>query len=75
LVFNTGHWWLEAPGLTNPLKQVKTFIKNIDRNFGEQSLAWHQIQSAEHRAKRKKQIVEALMNYRSERDAWDRLFP
>ena len=37
-------------------------------------LAWRQIQSAEHRAQRKRQIVEALMNYRAERDAWDSLF-
>ena len=75
LVFNAGHWWMEAPGLTSTLKQVKTFIDNINHNFGEQSLAWHQIQSIEHRAERKSQIVEALMNYRTERDAWDRLFP
>jgi hypothetical protein len=37
-------------------------------------LAWRQIQSTEHRAQRKRQIVEALMNYRAERDAWDSLF-
>ena len=75
LVFNAAHWWLESPGQTNTLKQVKSFIDNINHNFGEQSLAWHQIQSVEHRAERKNQIIEALMNYRAERDAWDRLFP
>jgi len=75
LAFNAGHWWLESPELTSTLKQVKTFIDNINHNFGEQSLAWHQIQSVEHRAERKNQIIEALMNYRAERDAWDRLFP
>ena len=75
LVFNDDHWWLEAAGLGNTLKQLKAFIDNIDNNFGEQSLAWHQIQSVEHRTERKKQIVEALMNYRTERDAWDQLFP
>ncbi|MBU1224005.1 MAG: hypothetical protein KKA22_01900 [Gammaproteobacteria bacterium] len=78
LVFNAGHWWLHAaehaPGLAHALRQVRAFIDNIDRNFGEQALAWRQIQSAEHRARRKRQIVEALMNYRAERDAWDSLF-
>jgi hypothetical protein len=78
LVFNAGHWWLHAgehaPGLAHALRQVRAFIDNIDRNFGEQALAWRQIQSAEHRAERKRQIVEALMNYRAERDAWDSLF-
>jgi hypothetical protein len=74
LVFNAGHWWLEAPGLAGALGQVKAFIDNINRNFGEQSPAWRQIQSAGHRAERKQQIMQALMNYRNERDAWDSLF-
>ena len=74
LVFNAGHWWLRSPELALALRQVQAFIDNIDRNFGEHSLAWRQIQSAEHRAQRKRQIVEALMNYRAERDAWDSLF-
>jgi len=78
LVFNAGHWWLQAsehaPGLAHALRQVRAFIDNIDRNFGEHALAWRQIQSAAHRAERKRQIVEALMNYRAERDAWDSLF-
>lgn len=74
LVFNAGHWWLRSPELAAALRQVRVFIDNIDRNFGEHAPAWRQIQSAEHRARRKRQIVEALMNYRAERDAWDSLF-
>lgn len=74
LVFNAGHWWLNAPELADALQQVRAFIDNIERNFGEHALAWRQIQSAEHRAQRKRQIVEALMNYRAERNAWDSLF-
>jgi hypothetical protein len=73
LVFNAGHWWLDVPDLTGALLQVKAFIYNIQHNFGEQSPAWQNIQSTEHRAQRKQQIIEALMNYRTERDAWDRL--
>ncbi|MBT9589320.1 MAG: hypothetical protein IV089_00110 [Thiobacillus sp.] len=74
LVFNAGHWWLNDPVLAHALRQVRAFIDNIDRNFGEHAAAWSQIQSAAHRAQRKQQIVEALMNYRAERDAWDSLF-
>ena len=74
LVFNAGHWWLSEPELGNALRHVRTFIDNIDRNFGEHATAWQQVQSAEHRANRKRQIIEALLNYRAERDAWDRLF-
>ncbi|MFN3544866.1 MAG: hypothetical protein ACK4UX_08455 [Thiobacillus sp.] len=74
LVFGAGHWWLYAPELADALQQVRAFLDNIDRNFGEHALAWQLIQSAEHRAARKAQIVEALLNYRAERDAWDKLF-
>ena len=73
-VFESGHWWLHVPELADTLQQVRAFLDNIARNFGEHAPAWQQIQSAEHRAERKTQIVEALMNYRAERDAWDRLF-
>ena len=61
LVFNSGYWWLDAPDLAGALRQVKAFINNINRNFGEQSSAWQQIKSAEHRAERKKHIIEALI--------------
>ncbi len=74
LVFESGHWWLRAPELADALRHVRAFIGNIDRNFGAHAVAWRQIQSAEHRAERRRQIVEALMNYRAERDAWDSLF-
>ena len=74
LVFDEGHWWLETAALADALRHVKVFAGNIEYNFGDQSLAYRQIQSVEHRAQRKQQIVEALLNYRAERDAWDRLF-
>ena len=73
LVFNSDHWWLDVPDLAEALRQIKSFINNINHNFSEQSLAWRQIQSTEHRADRKQQIIKALMNYRTERDAWDRV--
>ena len=53
---------------------MSPFLDNIARNFGEHAPAWQQIQSAGHRAERKQQIVEALMNDRAKRDAWDTLF-
>jgi hypothetical protein len=74
LVFGSGHWWLSVPELAGALAQVRAFIDNIDRNLGEHAPAWQQIQSAGHRAQRKQQIVEALLNYRAERNAWDSLF-
>lgn len=73
-VFKAGHWWLDVPELTRSLSQVRAFIDNIDRNFGEHAPAWQQIQSSGHREQRKQQIVEALLNYRAERNVWDSLF-
>jgi len=74
LVFNTGHWWGDITELKPAMKQIKTFINNVQNNFSEQSLSWQQIQSASHRAERKQQIINALINYRTERNAWDELF-
>ena len=74
LVFDSTHWWLESPALTGALRQIRSFIDNIEYNFGETSAAWQAIQSAKHRAERKGQILEALIGYRQERDAWDSLF-
>jgi hypothetical protein len=74
LVFNAGHWWLGAATQVDALRHVRAFIDNIDRNFGANALAWRQIQSDYHRAERKQQIIEALLNYRAERDVWDNLF-
>jgi hypothetical protein len=74
LVFGAGHWWLRAPELADALAQVASFIDNIEHNFGDRSQAWQQIRSQQHRQWRKQQIVDALLNYRAERDAWDRLF-
>jgi hypothetical protein len=64
------HGWQGSPALA----QVLQFLGNIRRNFSDQSLAWQQIQSAEHRVKRKQQMVAALMSYRAERAVWDQLF-
>ena len=74
LVFQSGHWWLNDPGLSVALRQVRDFIENMQHNFGEQSRAWRQIRSPEHRAERKQQLLQALLQYRAERDAWDSLF-
>jgi hypothetical protein len=74
LVFDAGHWWLRVPALADSLHRVRAFVDDIDRNFGENAPAWRQIRSAAHRAGRRRQIVEALLQYRAERDAWDGLF-
>ncbi|MBU0656784.1 MAG: hypothetical protein KJ914_16810 [Gammaproteobacteria bacterium] len=64
------HWWHETPAM----HKVLQFLRNIERNFSDQSQAWQQIQSASHREARKRQIMDALMQYRGERAVWDQLF-
>lgn len=59
---------------TAALSHIEQFLRNIALNFGDEAVAWQQIQSAAHREGRKQQIIAALMNYRSERDVWDQLF-
>lgn len=70
--------WLDAapPDWPSPSAraQLTQFLRNMTSNFGEASPAWQQIQSDAHRQMRKQQIVDALLHYRGERAAWDRLF-
>lgn len=72
-VFESGYWWQHDPELASALQQVRTFIENIRNNFGEQATAWQQIRSPAHRTFRKQQLLDALLHYHSERNAWDEL--
>ena len=63
-------WWhgLEA------VEQLKQFIKNCQHNFGKESQAYELIQTKAHREQRKQKIMEVLLNYQQDREAWDGLF-
>ena len=63
------HAWQGTPALD----KLAVFLRNMRSNFGDASPAWQQIQSPTHRDARKRQIVDALVNYRGERAAWDAL--
>lgn len=71
LVFDDRRWWRDASALA----EVRRFLDNLQHNFGDTAPGWLAIQSAGHRARRRAQIVDALVSYRAERDAWDSLFP
>ncbi|MBI1285033.1 MAG: hypothetical protein GC183_11930 [Thiobacillus sp.] len=62
--------WQGSPALD----KLAAFLRNMRSNFGDAAPAWRQIQSRAHRGARKRQIVDALANYRDERAAWDALF-
>ncbi len=61
--------WQDTPALD----KLAAFLRNMRSNFGDASPAWQQIQNPSHRDARKRQIVDALVNYRAERAAWDAL--
>ena len=74
-VFESGGWWLKVSQLAPALSEVRRFLANLDHNFGDGAEGWLAIQSPDHRARRRAEIIDALVNYRPERDAWDSLFP
>ena len=75
LLENSTSWWFALESAKPSIQKIQKFISNIELNFGEQSVGYLQIVSESHREQRKLQIVQALLNYRKERDAWDLLFP
>ena len=63
-------WWSASPAMAD----LKGFLGNVERNFGEESVAWQRSRDPFHRAWRRGQIIAALGNYRRERAAWDGLW-
>ncbi len=75
LLEDNSAWWFSMTEAKSALQKIQKFISNIELNFGEQSVGYCQIISKSHREQRKIQIINALLNYRKERNAWDLLFP
>lgn len=73
LVNNEQAWWNQDESLSGSTKQLQQFIKNIRHNFNEQSKAYQQIQSEQHRRERVAQMLKALLDYRHDRNAWDKM--
>ena len=70
-------WWhsTEYDERAKPaIQKIQQFINNIELNFGGQSEAYLQILSTNHREQRKRQIIQALLSYRHQREVWDSLF-
>ena len=63
-------WWVASP----TMGELRAFLGNVARNFGEESAVWQRIRDPAHRAWRRGQIIAALGHYRQERAAWDQLW-
>ncbi len=73
LVNNQSLWWNQSEAMTDSVGQLQQFIKNVQHNFSKQAKVYQRIQSAQHRQKKIAQMIEVLLNYRHDRDAWDRM--
>jgi len=70
-VNNSQAWWNTDNNSKEAVQQLQQFASNIQHNFNEQALAYQQIQSASHREKRIATILDALLHYQQDREAWD----
>jgi hypothetical protein len=68
--FDNHNWWNTRDDLEPAKELFRTFIDNIESNFGENSPCYTLIDSASNRDKRFAQMLEAIVNYPANRKAW-----
>jgi len=73
LVNDKKYWWKQSTQLSDSIEQVNAFIKSMQHNFSIESQAYKNIQSAEVRQIRIQQMIDVLLSYRKDRDAWDKM--
>jgi len=73
LVNNHKHWWHQHQMSQKSIAQVNQFIKNVRYNFDEQGSAYQNIQSKKNRQQKIEQMIQALLTYRHDRNAWDEM--
>jgi hypothetical protein len=64
-------WWNQNRTTLEAITQVHSFIANLQYNFDKNSMAYKKIQSAKNRQIRIEKMIEVLLTYRHDRDAWD----
>ncbi|MCU7933291.1 MAG: glycosyltransferase family 2 protein [Candidatus Thiodiazotropha sp. (ex Dulcina madagascariensis)] len=70
LVDDQRNCWRQSPDCQHALSNVQRFIRNMDYNFGEASPGYRMIDSAQHREKRRSEILEALLALSQTRTDW-----
>ncbi len=71
LYFSSQQWWHHTPALSQPRKEMERFIANMEYNFGDEATGYQLIHSAAHRAQRQRDIINAILSYRDDRQAWE----
>jgi hypothetical protein len=64
-------WWQQSTELAAARTEFSHFIANMETNFGDDAAGYQQIQSGDHRARRRQQIIGALLSYREDRGRWE----
>ncbi len=73
LLNDPSHWWNKDKALEDSVQQVQQFIDNILHNFDTRTPAYQHIQSREHRQQRIRTMIDSLLSYRQDRNAWDQM--
>jgi hypothetical protein len=64
------HWWWRIDEAADAIANFRRFMRNMAYNFGEQSSGYRLIDSDRHREMRRKQIVQAILAYKQDRENW-----
>lgn len=71
IISNKEIWWNKVSGLAATKENSTIFLRNMERNFGVNSIGYDLIGSVENRKKRMQEIVDAIMTYSDGRKAWE----
>ena len=70
LLSESRHWWYDD---TQTRALFGRFCGSLHANFGDDARAWQLLDDAAHRDARRMAIVDALANYRLDRESWERV--
>jgi hypothetical protein len=70
IFLDSNNWWNTANGMEPAIMNFMAFINNIEQNFGDASHCYELIDSDVNRNKRFKQMLEAIIEYPANREAW-----
>ncbi len=68
--YDDQNWWHSRNDLEPAKEYFKTFIDNIEQNFGEASPCYALIDSATNRERRFREMLAAIIQYSTDRKAW-----
>jgi hypothetical protein len=70
IFFSSNNWWNTTSGMESARENFTIFINNIEQNFGEDSRCYEIIDSDVNRSKRFDEMLEAIIEYPADRQAW-----